>query len=640
MLKYEDDLYQLHNDIKDVGYTVILTATTLGVGWLSGLKALNLISKMGRSIAIANGSFGAITSGIDLKNTFQECVEESKLVTELSANSNLYNENICADPNSPLSQAQEEESNCIMSVLLSAPGILPFVGSVPGLAKFLPKNRSIKSIYTSGVTNKRLYTNASTMQKLVEEQKFDEAKTFIISEMKKSGIDINDEKAEAILRAHMDASCVVGKCNHDQLKIKRNKMKGESDKEILKKNERRKAIELGLAGNADDTSNLIYYKSYNELKKHTNLKPENVDLDQLRKLSDDELESLYKEVFNNSGYFNNPNGVFANQIIHKVNQVKSERSKKAEEALKKIENDNRNKMIENYQKDEKLKLEALENTARSNSPAGRILDKKEITEINSLINLFRNNHYSKLTDDDVKLINKYSKELKDKREWSSKDKKFQGMKPDDDKLADNFAKALDNFVDNVQNGSSKSYQIAEGQQRKIKLPAKEINITDSISGQTRRVYATIASAESKATPDQEAVYKQLSSIHPGVNLNFEKSGFTFKPVIQFSKDFKTISNKIEKYGITSKELQSANISSTLDLLGFENNSLIQSDVLSLAKKIQGLRKTGDWIRIKGELNENENLDLDKLVEVIFDHSKSYRPVNIQRLKKFDAQSDR
>lgn len=162
LIKYEDDLYQLNNTIQDVGYTVVLTAATLGIGWVSGLKVINSMSKLGRSLAIANGTFGAVTSGVNLKYTHQECTQESKLVIDLSAKLNLAKENVCSKEDSPLSQAQENETDCLLGALLSAPGILPFLGSTQGLMKIASEAASHSAKSTGNITAPIMQSATST----------------------------------------------------------------------------------------------------------------------------------------------------------------------------------------------------------------------------------------------------------------------------------------------------------------------------------------------------------------------------------------------------------------------------------------------------------------------------------------------
>lgn len=126
--------------IDGAGKGIALTVLTLGIGSVaSGVRAVNAASKVGRSLSVANGALGAALTTEDLKHTYDSCSIETKLVSGLSSKSEITTENICSDPKSPLSQAREKESDCLVNALLSAPGVLPFVGAVPSLAKLARK---------------------------------------------------------------------------------------------------------------------------------------------------------------------------------------------------------------------------------------------------------------------------------------------------------------------------------------------------------------------------------------------------------------------------------------------------------------------------------------------------------------------
>lgn len=147
LLERGEDRAKTKSIIASSGTGILFTAATFGIGSVaSGIRAVNAISKVGRNLSISNGLLGAALTTADLKHTYQSCSQESKMVTDLSSASQVTLENICADPMSPLSQAREKESDCLVSALLSAPGVLPFVGAVPSLVRLARKPASTDKV--------------------------------------------------------------------------------------------------------------------------------------------------------------------------------------------------------------------------------------------------------------------------------------------------------------------------------------------------------------------------------------------------------------------------------------------------------------------------------------------------------------
>lgn len=143
MLDRGEDREKTKQIIDSSGTGILLTVATLGIGSVaSGIRAVNAASKVGRSLAIANGALGASLTTADLKHTYESCSQESKLTLSLSTKSEITAENICADPKSPLSQARKKESDCLVNALLSAPGVLPFLGAVPALTRLTSKTKT------------------------------------------------------------------------------------------------------------------------------------------------------------------------------------------------------------------------------------------------------------------------------------------------------------------------------------------------------------------------------------------------------------------------------------------------------------------------------------------------------------------
>lgn len=128
--------------IDSSGKGIALTIATLGIGSIAsgGVRAINAASKVGRTATISNGLLNGALTTDDLKKTYESCSKETKMVNSLSGKSEVTAENICSDPKSPLAQARQKESDCLVSALLSVPGLLPFAGALPSLARMVNRN--------------------------------------------------------------------------------------------------------------------------------------------------------------------------------------------------------------------------------------------------------------------------------------------------------------------------------------------------------------------------------------------------------------------------------------------------------------------------------------------------------------------
>lgn len=268
LLNIGQDREETRSKINRAGIEAGLGLLTLGVGAAisTGVKVVNAASRVRGSLYVANGALGATLTTRALKETYESCAEETKLVTDLSSKSQVTLENICSDPKSALSQAREKESDCLMSGLLLATNVLPFAGTVPGLMKVVKKpmapsateavvanktavadiaiNRSAKS--AKRVSLEDLKNNSNKIQKAVDSGQIEKAKKLLIEDMKSAGHQLNDKQAAAIIRAHTDeaAACIVGKCTPAQLAKKTEIMKEAG----LSSEQRRAAIERGWAG--------------------------------------------------------------------------------------------------------------------------------------------------------------------------------------------------------------------------------------------------------------------------------------------------------------------------------------------------------------------------------------------------------
>lgn len=253
-------------EINNAGKEAALGLMTLGVGSIAtGIRSINAASKVARGAAVSTGILGASLTTVDLKRTYESCSKETKLLTELSGQSQVTLENICSDPKSSLSQAREMESDCFVNALLTGPSVLPFVGAIPSLAKLTrsagrvtggTKNntilRSAKS--AKNVELDTLKRNSSEVQKAIDSKDLGKAKNLIKEDMLSAGHNLDDKQLDAILKAHThkDAACVVGQCTPSQLAKKVEIMKEAG----IGGDVRRAAIERGWAGRPGD-DNLV-----------------------------------------------------------------------------------------------------------------------------------------------------------------------------------------------------------------------------------------------------------------------------------------------------------------------------------------------------------------------------------------------
>ena len=137
LLERGEDRAKTQEIISSSGKGVVFTILTAGLGGIAsgGVRAINAASKVGRAASIGSGLLGAALTTEDLKHTYDKCSIETKMVHSFSGKSEVTAENICSDPKSQLAQAREKESDCLVSALLSAPGLLPYAAAVPSLAR-------------------------------------------------------------------------------------------------------------------------------------------------------------------------------------------------------------------------------------------------------------------------------------------------------------------------------------------------------------------------------------------------------------------------------------------------------------------------------------------------------------------------
>lgn len=116
-----------------------ITVATLGLGSaIAGIKSVGTASRVARlrqGLVAGNTGLNVAMTSVDIKKAYNSCSEETKLLLNLSTTSEVTRQNICSDPKSPLEQAREKESDCLVDALLATPGALPFAGAIPGLVR-------------------------------------------------------------------------------------------------------------------------------------------------------------------------------------------------------------------------------------------------------------------------------------------------------------------------------------------------------------------------------------------------------------------------------------------------------------------------------------------------------------------------
>lgn len=136
---------------------IVITAATFGLGEIvAGVRAANAMSKMTRfrqGLLASTVGVNATLTGHGLKNAYETCSAETKSVISLSKTANLIKENVCSDRNSALAQAKELENDCMVTALLTAPSVLPFVGAIPALKTLIKDFKSRKNATLAAETS-------------------------------------------------------------------------------------------------------------------------------------------------------------------------------------------------------------------------------------------------------------------------------------------------------------------------------------------------------------------------------------------------------------------------------------------------------------------------------------------------------
>lgn len=165
LLERGEDRAQAKEVVVDTGKAIGFTILTAGFGAAAaggkallaagngartgatlGVRTVQTASKVARVLGPGAGVLGMGMTAVDLKNTYDSCSKETELVYKLSTKSEVTADNICSDQQSALTQAREKESDCVMSAILSAPGILPFAMAAPGIKNLLRVNKLNKFV--------------------------------------------------------------------------------------------------------------------------------------------------------------------------------------------------------------------------------------------------------------------------------------------------------------------------------------------------------------------------------------------------------------------------------------------------------------------------------------------------------------
>ncbi|MCB9027396.1 MAG: hypothetical protein H6625_13830 [Bdellovibrionaceae bacterium] len=143
LLERHEDRAQTKNIVDDKLMAVTFTLISYGLIVASGIKVVNATSKLTQyrqgSLYLANTGLNVTLAGQASKQFIQACSSETKAVIDVANQVDLNKENVCYDPKSSLSQAKDLENHCILTAILTAPSVLPFISAVPSLKSFAMK---------------------------------------------------------------------------------------------------------------------------------------------------------------------------------------------------------------------------------------------------------------------------------------------------------------------------------------------------------------------------------------------------------------------------------------------------------------------------------------------------------------------
>jgi len=114
-------------------------AITTGMSWLTrarnGVTAIKNLTSMQKGVLTVAGVSQAHTVGVMGQSLRQSCSTELEELMVKQSSEDLLRENVCANPNSPIAQARNKETNCFVAATLAAPSLLPYINKISGLRK-------------------------------------------------------------------------------------------------------------------------------------------------------------------------------------------------------------------------------------------------------------------------------------------------------------------------------------------------------------------------------------------------------------------------------------------------------------------------------------------------------------------------
>lgn len=131
LLERGADREKIESLIDQSAITAGMTIVTAGLGFIAagGLKITQGMSSVNRmrSAAGALTATAGINLSVGVKDAIASCQKESEALFKFSSSSEAMSENLCPDPYSKISQAQDAESSCVTESLLASANVWPFV---------------------------------------------------------------------------------------------------------------------------------------------------------------------------------------------------------------------------------------------------------------------------------------------------------------------------------------------------------------------------------------------------------------------------------------------------------------------------------------------------------------------------------
>lgn len=173
LLERHEDRAQTKKVVDGAMGGIALTVATFGLGEaIAGIQVVNSTSKLAQlrqGLLAVNTGLNVTLLGQALKHSYQSCSAETKAVIGVVKQADMTKENVCSNSSSALSQAKDQESNCILTALLSAPSVLPFVGAIPSLKNLVTKSGPSNS--ADGSANSIAETSTKVVDTAVKAEK-------------------------------------------------------------------------------------------------------------------------------------------------------------------------------------------------------------------------------------------------------------------------------------------------------------------------------------------------------------------------------------------------------------------------------------------------------------------------------------